>query len=251
MSRTVAIVQARIGSQRFPGKVMEPILGSPMLLRQLERIARAGTLDDIVVATTTVTDDDRVAQVVQEAGYGVVRGSEEDVLDRFRLAADHSGAEVVVRLTADCPLIDPRVIDEAVEAWRDGQPDVDFVSNALSETYPDGMDTEVFSRRLLGRASQEARLPSDREHVTFFFWKSGLFQVRSLSAPKPLGHLRLTVDYPEDLEWVRRVYETLYSGDPAFSLSDILAALPTLGEPPNAGIDRNMGWRPALEQDEL
>ncbi|MGZ8475190.1 MAG: cytidylyltransferase domain-containing protein [Candidatus Limnocylindria bacterium] len=251
MSRTVAIVQARVGSERFPGKVMEPIRGVPMLLRQLERVARATTLDDIVVATTTATADDDVTAIAQDAGYDVVRGSEEDVLDRFRVAARSARADIVVRLTGDCPLIDPGVVDEAVEAWRDGQPNVDFVSNAISETYPDGMDTEVFSRRLLERAWDEAQLPSEREHVTFFFWRTGLFRVRSVVAAKPLGHLRFTVDYPADLEWVRRVYDALYPENPSFSLDDIVAALPALGEPPNAGIDRNVGWQPALEQDEL
>ena len=248
MSRTVAIVQARTGSVRLPNKTLEPVLGAPMLLRQLERVACADRLDEIVIATTTNSADDSLVEVADGAGYRVVRGSEEDVLDRYRVAASEAQADVVVRLTGDCPLIDPEVIDEAVEAWRNG-PDEGFVSNALSETYPDGMDTEVFSRRLLERAAREARLPSEREHVTFFLWKSGLFPVQSLTAQQSLGQLRLTVDYPEDLEWVRRIYELLYPRDEFFSLHDIVAALPELGTPPNSGIGRNEGWQPALTAD--
>jgi spore coat polysaccharide biosynthesis protein SpsF len=248
MSRTVAIVQARTGSTRFPGKVLEPILGEPLLLRQLERVTRAESLDDIVVATTMSRGDDPLVGVAERAGYEVVRGGEADVLDRYRLAALSSHADVVVRLTGDCPLIDPGIVDEAVRAWS-SHPEVDFVSNALSETYPDGMDTEVFSRPLLERACREARLPSEREHVTFYFWKSGLFTVRSLEASPPLGHLRLTVDYPEDLEWIRRVYALLYHDNPAFTLGDIVAALPALGEAPNAAFERTAGWQPALARD--
>jgi spore coat polysaccharide biosynthesis protein SpsF len=250
MNRTVAIVQARTGSTRFPGKVLEPILGEPMLLRQLERVARAESLDAVVVATTTSPADDPLLSVAERARCDVVRGSEADVLDRYRLAAHHSHADVIVRLTGDCPLIDPGIVDEVVGAWN-SSPDVDFVSNALSETYPDGMDTEVFSRQLLERACREARLPSEREHVTFYLWKSGLFEVNSLVAREPLGHLRLTVDYPEDLEWVRRVYAELYPRNPAFSLQDVVDALPALGAPPNSGIERNAGWERALAKDEL
>lgn len=248
---TVAIVQARTPSSRFPEKILQPILGAPLLLRELERVARALTLDDVVVATTTRQTDDRVVEMVRGAGYEIVRGSEEDVLDRYRVAADHAKAAVVVRISADCPLIDPVLIDEAVDAWQHSQPDVDFVSNTLSETYPDGMDTEVFSRELLERACREAQLPSEREHVTFYFWKTGRFRVRSLVAAEPLGHLRFTVDYPEDLEWVRRVYGMLYPVNPCFGLEDILEILPTLGDPPNAGIERNAGWQPALHRDEF
>jgi spore coat polysaccharide biosynthesis protein SpsF len=249
MTRTVAIVQARADSTRFPGKVLEPILGSPMLLRQLERVARARTLDRIAVATTSRGVDDPVAEMTADAGFVVVRGSTDDVLDRYRLAAEQTGADVVVRLTGDCPLIDPALVDEAVQAWRDHE-EADFVSNALSGTYPDGMDTEVFPRPLLERACREARLPSEREHVTFYFWKSGRFRVQSLVAPEPLGRLRLTVDYPEDLAWVRRIYEELFPRNPGFSLADIVRVLPSLGEPPNAGIERNLGWQAALARDE-
>ena len=246
LTRVVAIVQARTGSSRFPGKVLADLHGRPMLLRMLERVDRATSLDEVVVATTVEAGDDEVAQLVSGAGYRVTRGSEEDVLDRFVSAAREADAEVVVRLTGDCPLIDPALIDRCVSSFLDGG--ADFVSNALSESYPDGMDAEVFSRELLERAGGEATLPSEREHVTFFMWKTGRFEVRSLTADEPHGDLRLTVDHPEDLEVVRSIYATLYDRDPAFGLDEILRVAATL-EMPNRHIARNSGWGSALERD--
>jgi spore coat polysaccharide biosynthesis protein SpsF len=244
----VAIVQARTGSSRFPRKVLAPVLGKPMLLRQLERVNRARTVDQIVVATTADSSDDEVAELVAAADYDVFRGSENDVLDRFHQTAVAAKAGVVVRLTGDCPLTDAALIDEGVEAWRAGQPEVDFVSNALSETYPDGMDVEVFSAELLERAWREASLPSEREHVTFWFWKTGRFRVERLSSSEPLGQVRLTVDYPEDLDLVCQVYERLYLRNPEFGLADIVAVLPEL-HPTNERFRRYIGWESALARD--
>lgn len=247
--RTVAIVQARTGSSRFPRKVLADLLGKPMLVRELERVALARRIDEIVVATTTEPGDDAVADLAAEAGYRVVRGSEDDVLARYAQAAREADAGVVVRITGDCPLIDPALIDAAVAEFADGDGRWDFVSNALSETYPDGMDVEVFSNELLQRADREAELPSEREHVTFWFWKTGRFRVQSISSPEPLGSLRLTVDYPEDLEVVRQVYEKLAGADPAFGLAQIVDAVRELGDLANAEIGRNTGWDAALARD--
>ncbi len=250
-SRIVAIVQARMGSSRLPGKVLEPVAGKPMLLRELERARRASRIDDLIVATTENDEDDALSEAVEQSGSSVHRGSEDDVIDRFRSAAKHAGADAIVRLTGDCPLVDPEIIDETIESWLAGQPAVDFASNALSGTYPDGMDVEVFSRQALERAWAEAHLPSEREHVTFYFWKSGKFQVRSLTRDPPAGHVRLTVDYPEDLELVRSVYDALLPRDPEFGLDAILEFVGGLHELPNAGIDRTSGWEPALRRDRI
>lgn len=244
----VAIVQARTGSSRFPQKVLAPVLGKPMLLRQLERVRRARTVDRIVVATTADSSDDELAELAAAAEYDVFRGSVDDVLDRFRQTALAAEAGVVVRLTGDCPLSDAALIDEAVEAWYAGQPEVDFVSNALSETYPDGVDVEVFSADLLDRAWREASLPSEREHVTFWFWRTGRFRVLRLSSSERLGHIRLTVDYPEDLDLVRQIYERLYPRDPEFSLADVVAVLPELN-PTSERFGRNTGWESAFARD--
>lgn len=246
MPRTVAIVQARTGSTRFPGKVLAPLLGEAMLVRMLERVRRAQTIDEVVIATTDEPGDDAVADLAGATGHRAFRGSEDDVLDRFVGAARMADAETVVRLTGDCPLIDPALIDEAVRSYHEGG--ADFVSNALTETYPDGMDVEVFSRELLERAGAEATLPSEREHVTFYMWKTGRFAVRELGALEANGHLRLTVDHPEDLELVQAIYERLYPRDPEFGLEAILAAMGEMTLT-NTHIARNSGWQSALERD--
>jgi len=243
----VAIIQARMGSSRLPGKVLEPLMGEPLILRQLERVGRARELDGIVVATSTDPRDDRLAEVVAAAGVPVHRGSELDVLERYRDAAREARAQTIVRLTGDCPLIDPAVIDDVVlEARASG---AHFTSNSLAQTYPDGMDVEVFSREMLELAAREARLPSEREHVTFYFWGSGRFRVHRVRSERPLPPMRLAVDYPEDLAMVRLVYERLAPANPEFGLGDIAALVEELGETPNGHIVRNTGWRAALAQD--
>jgi len=224
-------------------------LGKPMLLRQIERVMRARTLDDVIVATTRLQHDDVLAELAESAGVAVHRGSQDDVLGRFVGAARQARADVVVRLTGDCPLADPALIDETVDAYMAGQPEIDFASNALGETYPDGMDTEVFSFRLLERAGKDATLPSEREHVTFWFWKTRMFSVRRVDAAHPRGDVRLTVDYPEDLDVVRAIYERLYPADPAFGLAEILAVVDEVDTVVPPARRRNDGWQTAIERD--
>lgn len=218
--RIVAVVQARTSSRRFPGKVLAPLLGVPMLQRQLERVRLATSLDRVVVATSDGADDDRVATLARACGVACYRGSLEDVLDRFYRAALAAGADHVVRLTGDCPLSDPAVIDRVVQHHVDGG--FDYTSNLPGTTYPDGYDVEVATLDALTEAWRSATLPHEREHVTpYLYGHPERFELGEVRAERELGHLRLTVDHPADLQFVERVFAALHPGDAAFGLDDI------------------------------
>ncbi|MER3422660.1 MAG: aminotransferase [Nitrospiraceae bacterium] len=223
--RVVAIVQARMGSTRLPGKVLAEIAGRPMLWYVVERVRRARTVDKVVVATTGNSEDDAIAAFCADNCIQCFRGSEMDVLDRFYQAAKHFGADVVVRITGDCPLIDPEVVDKVVGTYLEG--DYDYVSNTLRYTYPDGLDVEVFSFEALERAWKEAHLASHREHVTPYIRTSGKFRVFNVENEIDLSkeNLRWTVDDPADLEFVRAVYSRLGRGQRPFGLTDVLQLL--------------------------
>jgi spore coat polysaccharide biosynthesis protein SpsF len=245
---TIGIIQARMGSTRLPGKVLENVGGRLVLARVVERARRASLLDTVVVATTTAPADDAIAEWCGREGVPCFRGSEDDVLDRYLGAAREFGADVVVRLTADCPLLDPGVIDLVIAAFA-GEP-CDYAANILEPTYPDGLDTEVFSRAALERAAAEAGLPSEREHVTPYIRNHPeLFVVRSVRGARDLSGLRWTVDERQDLDLVRSIFEALGDGD--FGLDEVLAlydARPDLHQV-NAGIARNEGYTRSVERD--
>ncbi len=212
-ARTVAIVQARMGSTRLPGKVMLPLLGQPVLSRVMRRAGRARTLDEVVVATTTRPDDDAIVALAERERWPVVRGSETDLLDRYLLAARTHDAEVVVRITSDCPLIDPDVIDATVDAFNAA--DVDYASNTLEPpTYPRGLDVEVVSRPALERAGREDADPAWREHATPFVYRHPeLFRLLRVPADDDHSDLRWTLDTPEDYRLISRIYEVLDRDD--------------------------------------
>jgi spore coat polysaccharide biosynthesis protein SpsF (cytidylyltransferase family) len=208
MSPVVAIVQARMGSRRLPGKVLLDIAGVPMLWHVVQRARRATTLHHVLVATSTATADDAVAAWCASTGVACWRGSEHDVLDRYYQAARQEEADVVVRLTADCPLLDPEVIDEVVTCFLTGT--YDYVSNVAPPTFPDGLDTEVMSFATLQRAWQEARQPAEREHVTPYVRQHPeLFRLANVTHSPDLSGLRWTVDEAADLRFVRAVYSSL------------------------------------------
>ena len=219
----VALIQARMGSSRFPGKVLEDLCGKPMLWRVMERVRRSARIDRIVVATTDREIDDPVARFCEEGKVACFRGSEEDVLDRFYQAAKANHADVIVRITADCPLIDPAVIDKILERFERG--DCDYVSNIFRYTYPDGLDTEVFSFAALERAWLEARKPSEREHVTPYL-RTEKFRTANVESEVPVapGRYRWTVDHPADLEFVRKVYAA-FSGNGDFGFKQVFDLL--------------------------
>jgi len=248
--KTVAIIQARMTSTRLPGKVMADVAGNPMLYHVVRRAQQARTLDLVVVVTSDRPTDDVVARFCRKAEIPCFRGSEEDVLDRYYQAAKRFEADVIVRLTADCPLLDSAVIDKVVRVFQRG--DYDYVSNALEPSYPNGLDTEVFPREVLEKAWREAHLKSDREHVTPFIEEQpDLFRLENVKYDQDLSALRWTVDRPQDLEFVRRVYD--YLGPlPSFGMMEILALL---GEHPelmeiNAGIQRNETYQKPIRRND-
>ena len=222
--RVVAIVQARMGSRRLPGKVLADIAGEPMLVRVVERARRAQTVDEVVVATTTARADDALATLCEARGYACVRGHATDVLDRCYRAARQFRAEVVVRLTADCPLIDPGLIDHTVQVFLEAEPPLDFAANRLpwERTYPIGLDTEVCTFAALESAWERADQPHEREHVMPYLYEvPGRFRILHVKNEKDCGALRWTVDTGEDLEFVRQVYAR-FGGRDDFSWQEVL-----------------------------
>jgi glutamate-1-semialdehyde aminotransferase/spore coat polysaccharide biosynthesis protein SpsF (cytidylyltransferase family) len=219
----VAIVQARMGSSRLPGKTIADVAGRPLLLHVVQRVRNARRVDKVVVATTDRSSDDPIAALCQREGIKYFRGSEDDVLDRFYRTAQANAADTVVRITADCPLIDPAVIDKVIARFQVG--DCDYASNAVRYTYPDGLDTEVCSFAALERAWREAKKPAEREHVMSYL-RTAKFRTANVESdsPVPLGKYRWTVDYPADLEFVRKIY-TAFSGNEHFGYQDVFDLL--------------------------
>jgi spore coat polysaccharide biosynthesis protein SpsF len=216
----LCILQARVSSTRLPGKVLKPILGEPMLARQIERVARAERVDALTVATSDRASDDAVAALCAQLRVECYRGSLDDVLDRFYRAAQPSHPSHVMRLTGDCPLTDPAILDALVELHLAGG--FDYSSNVEERTYPDGLDAEIFRHDVLDRAWREATSPYDREHVTPFMRRGESGSSRGiLKDTIDRSNLRWTVDFPEDFAFASRVFEELYPGDPGFGAEDI------------------------------
>jgi len=246
----LGLLQARMSSSRLPGKVLAPLLGRPMLAQQLERLGRAESLDRLVVATSSDASDDAVATLCAELGVGCFRGSLPDVLDRFYRAAEHFGpSQHVVRLTGDCPLIDPQLVDLLVAFHLECG--FDYAANCRPPTLPDGLDAEVFTMEALAQAWAQAQDPFEREHVVpYIIRRPELFSLGnwSLEAEDYSG-LRWTVDEPEDLAFVRRVYEALYPENPCFGWRDVLELLSRRPELRDASdrYERNAGSMPRRE----
>ncbi len=206
--KVLAIMQARMSSTRLPGKVLKDVGGIPMLQYELERLSRCMTIDKIVVATSTTSDDDVIERLCRKINFSCVRGSLDDVLSRYIESANKfPGYDIIVRVTGDCPLIDPLVVDKVVTFFK--QPEFDYVSNVPSggETYPDGMDVEVFSRAALMEAGEKATLFSELEHVTPYIRNHPEFRQGGVSADTDTSAYRLTVDTPEDFEVISFLIE--------------------------------------------
>jgi glutamate-1-semialdehyde 2,1-aminomutase/spore coat polysaccharide biosynthesis protein SpsF len=219
----VAVIQARMGSSRLPGKTLAEVAGKPMLWRVINRVRRSRLIEKIVVATSDGAVDDRIAEFCETASIACFRGSEQDVLDRFYQAVKDLHPEAVVRITADCPLIDPEVIDKVIARFENG--DCDYASNALRYTYPDGLDTEVFSFAALEQAWREARKPAEREHVTPYL-RNGKFRTVNVESDSPVNpnQYRWTVDNAADLQFVEKIYAAM-NGNGSFGYKDILELL--------------------------
>ncbi len=245
----LGVIQARMSSSRLPGKVMETLLGVPMLMRQVERVQRAGRLDQLIIATSVDPSDDVISARCADEGIAMFRGSLDDVLDRFYQAARQFHGDDIVRLTGDCPLADPEIIDAVVEFYVERG--LDYASNTITPTFPDGLDVEVFGFSALERAWQEARLPSEREHVTPYIKNSGKFVIGNFAGDADRSHLRLTVDELQDLALVREIYQRLYPSNPRFSSEDVLQLLDR--EPKllaiKSDIERDEGYLRSLERD--
>ena len=244
----IAIVQARMGSTRLPGKVLAEVCGRPLLDHLVTRLKRATTVDEVAIATTDLPKDEPIRAFARSRGLRHFAGSEQDVLDRYVQAARCFGARTIVRITADCPLVDPDVVDRIVTRFLESGAD----AACNSGSFPDGLDVEVFWAEALEQAWRDARLGSEREHVGPYFWNHPeLFNLLRVEWDGDLGHLRWTVDTPEDLAFVTEVFEELHEAGSHFGTAEILELLarrPDLSDL-NSGIVRNAGYLKSLAQD--
>lgn len=244
----VGIVQARMGSTRLPGKVMMEIGGKPMLWHVVARLAASALVEKIVVATTQEESDDRIAEWCAENNVCCHRGSVNDVLDRYFYAALASKARTIVRITSDCPLLDPALVDRAIRKFGEGG--LDYVS--IDPSFPDGLDAEVFSFEALEKAYMRAALSSEREHVTPYIWKNHtIFRICKIRCETDLSKMRWTVDDERDLTLVNAIYDGIGANGGIFYMEEILKFLeahPALLEI-NADIERNEGYAKSLSED--
>ena len=204
--KTIAIIQARMSSSRFPGKVIADLGGLPMVVFMAARVAQCSAVDEVILATSTQVSDDPLAEVAQAHGLRVFRGPLEDVLGRFAMVQAQTKADIIVRMTGDCPLADPKVVDDLI-ALRAAE-NADYANNLSPRSYPHGLDCEVFTAQALALANANARDEYDREHVTPWMRSSSTpLSTANLHQPHDLSELRITVDHPEDLDVVRAALE--------------------------------------------
>jgi len=230
--KTVAVIQARMGSSRLPGKVLKPILGRPMLGHIVERVRSVPTIDEVVVAVPDDAPNEVLRQFCRQDGIKVFAGSENDVLDRFYKTALFHQANPVLRITADCPLADPELIEQLIRDFRSGGYDYFAVAAGAdagrlqSGRFPDGLDAECVTFKALEQAWREADDPRDREHVTRFIWRQKeRFRCGQLYSKVDYGALRLTVDHPGDFALVEKIYDELYDENRTFLLADVVELL--------------------------
>lgn len=223
--KVVAIIQARTGSTRLPGKVLLDLAGEPMLARVVARTRRATMIDEVVIATSTRPADNTIAEMCTTREWLCFRGSEEDVLDRYYRAAVAYDSDVVVRITSDCPLIEPQIVDRVIQAFMDRQPEVDYASNDLPKsTFPRGLDTEVIRIDALKRAWREDLNLASREHVTpYILHHPDFFRLHGIVEDADLSHMRWTVDTEEDFALVRRIFA--YFGHDHFTWKEVVSLL--------------------------
>ena len=221
-----------MGSSRLRGKVFMPIIGKPMLWHIVNRVKKAKFIDQVVVATSVEKNDDEIAEFCRKNNIDAFRGSEKNVLDRYYQCAKKYKADIVVRITADCPLIDQEIIDKTIKFYNQGKYDLAGIATGAGVSgkkinkFPDGLDCTVFSMESLETSNKKATDKDDREHVTLYIAKRPKeFKLGTLKSSKDYSNVRLTVDYKEDLELVRKIYKELYSKDKIFGLSDIISLI--------------------------
>lgn len=244
-----AIIQARMGATRLPGKVMKTLNGKPMLWHIVKRLNYSKKIEKIIIATTDKDEDKVIAKFAEDEGIDFYCGSSEDVLDRYYQAARKFGAGHIVRITADCPMIDPEVVDKVIDFYLTKK--CDYASNTIKPTMPDGLDTEVFSFQALESAWKEAKKDSEREHVTPYIKNDKLFTIENYEDDVNRSSMRWTVDEEADYRFVIEVYKNLYKDGEIFYMKDVLDLLsrrPELSDI-NRNIERNEGYITSLEED--
>ncbi len=246
----VAIIQARMGSTRFPGKMLKQLRQKPLIWHVINRVKQAKLVDKIVLATSANKNNEPLIKEVEKYDLDVFVGDENDVLDRFYQCAKKFNATTIVRVTGDCPLIDPDVIDDVVRLFKKNK--LDYASNVLPPTYPDGLDVEVFSFAALEKAWNEAKLKSEREHVTPYIWKNEhIFKRMTHKNDEDLSSIRLTVDEERDLVLVNSIIQKIGSNE--YRLKDIMKVIrenPSLLKI-NMDIERNEGYQKSLKEDHI
>lgn len=225
----LTIIQTRRGSTRLPDKVLMPLQGKPLFVRQAERVRAASLSGRVVIATTTDSKDDIIAEVCGQEGLDCYRGHATDLLDRHYRAALHYAADSIIKIPSDCPLIDPALIDEVIGYWLHHSDEYDFVSNLHPATWPDGNDVEIMTMTVLETAWREAVRPLEREHTTAFIWeRPERFRIGNVAMgggeDYSMTH-RFTIDYMEDYDFIRAVFDELYPSDPVFGVGNILGLL--------------------------
>jgi len=223
MSKISCIVQARMGSSRLSGKILKKVVGKSLLEHLIDRLKKAQTIDEIVIATTDKHDDRTIVALAEKIGVAWFTGSEDEVLSRYVGAAKKVNADNIIRITSDCPLIDPVTIDKVVNYYK--RNNADYVSNTIERTYPRGLDIEIFSMKALEKADKMAVDQPCREHVTLYMYRHPeQFSLLNVSAEPPLNRpdLRLTVDTEEDFLLIKEIYESLYQPDSIIDILDVL-----------------------------
>ncbi len=220
------VVQARLGSTRLPGKIFKPVMGKPLLSYQLERLGRVTNIEGIVIATTTNPKDQPIVDYCNKESLHCIRGSEEDVLSRYVAASDAFGLEVVVRVTSDCPLIDPNLIEKGLECFWHNFETLDYLSICHDRTYPLGMDFEIIRVSALKKAFFEAQDSAEKEHVTPYIWNHPeLFGLANMQQAKDQSSYRLTVDTQDDFLVIEHILKALYPEKPEFTRGDVVELL--------------------------
>ncbi|MFU0781508.1 MAG: 3-deoxy-manno-octulosonate cytidylyltransferase [Thermoanaerobacterium thermosaccharolyticum] len=223
--KKVAIIQARMGSTRLPGKVMKIIMDKPVIGHVVNRVKASKEIDDIIIATTTKKEDDIIVEEAKKLNVKYFRGSEEDVLSRYYYAAKENNADIVIRITSDCPLIDPQIIDKIIKTFIETskKEKIDYLSNTIERTYPRGLDVEVFNFETLEKAFKEADRPYQREHVTPYIYENHeIFKIKQIKNNIDYSNYRWTLDTIEDFKVIETIYENLYKENELFYMEDII-----------------------------
>ncbi len=248
----IAMIQARMGSSRLSGKVLHDLCGEPVLTHVINRVKASNKVTETVVLTTVNKLDLPIIKLCSEKNIRVFAGSEEDVLDRYYQFSKLCAVDHIIRITSDCPFMDPEVIDHIIDEHIKNNND--YTSNTLIETYPDGEDVEIFTFAVLEKAWREAKLLSEREHVTPYIKKNeDIFKLKNIEYKENLSDKRWTLDNKEDFEFISKIYDVLYNQNPLFGMKEILEFLKTNEdfEKINKHIERNEGYKKSLKEDKI